>query len=94
MLFRFNSPGGKNWSLRVLGGGSMLLGRDRDWCDLHILDDQLSRLHCEISARGAWGWIEDLDSRNGIFVNGQRVQCSPLSPGDAIRMGNCHVTVE
>jgi DNA-binding CsgD family transcriptional regulator len=51
-------------------------------------DPALSRLHAAL-VRYPAGWcVRDLDSRNGTFVNGQRVwRERPLRPGDELRMG-------
>jgi len=54
---------------------------------LRVPDPRLSSSHARI-ARVYGRWIvEDLDSRNGTFVNGQRVPRAPLSDGDLIEVG-------
>ncbi len=41
------------------------------------------------------GWtIEDASSRNGLFVNGQRVTRAALSPGDVVALGRVFFLVE
>ena len=47
----------------------------------------VSRLHCRLAA-GA-GEIEavDLESTNGTYVNGERVEKARLSPGDKVQVG-------
>lgn len=41
------------------------------------------------------GWtIEDLGSRNGVFVNGQQVTRAVLSPGDVVALGRVFFLVE
>ena len=44
--------------------------------------------HCSITARdGAW-WLEDLGSRNGTFLNGERVvSAGALADGDMMQLG-------
>nr|WP_120492580.1 FHA domain-containing protein [Corynebacterium lactis] len=51
-------------------------------------DDFASSQHARLINRdGAW-YLEDLDSRNGTFLNGQRVeQPERLAPGMEIRIG-------
>ena len=51
-------------------------------------DDFASAQHARlINREGAW-YLEDLDSRNGTFLNGQRVeQPERLTPGMEIRIG-------
>ncbi|HEV8166424.1 MAG TPA: FHA domain-containing protein [Actinomycetota bacterium] len=51
-------------------------------------DATLSRLHA-VFERYPSGWcVRDLDSRNGTFVNGQRIlRERPLRPGDELRVG-------
>ena len=51
-------------------------------------DGLISRSHACISQQGGRFWLRDLDSRNGTYLNGQRI-FDPvlLQNGDAIRMG-------
>jgi predicted component of type VI protein secretion system len=51
-------------------------------------DATLSRLHA-VFERYPSGWcVRDLDSRNGTFVNGQRIRLErPLRHGDEVRVG-------
>ena len=53
-----------------------------------VLDDpNVSRRHCEIQQQ-ADGWhLVDLESTNGVSVNGRRVRSARLSPGDEITIG-------
>ena len=44
-------------------------------------------MHCEFSFRDGYWSIRDLNSTNGIKVNGVRVQQRPLKPGDEIVIG-------
>ena len=52
-------------------------------------DDQVSRAHAEIECIGdVWTLADDGRSRNGSFVNGQRVHGRrPLRPGDRVTIG-------
>jgi len=52
-----------------------------------IRDPAASRRHARILPRGDGFKIVDLESQNGIEVNGKKVQESPLRPGDTIRIG-------
>lgn len=54
------------------------------------LDDELaSRRHARIGSQGDAWIMEDLGSRNGTFVNRERIgQAVPLKPGDQIQIGN------
>ncbi len=63
------------------------LGRGSD-ADLVLLDGEASRLHCRlICEEGRWR-IEDNQSLNGIFVNGEKVERALLQHGDSIRIGS------
>jgi pSer/pThr/pTyr-binding forkhead associated (FHA) protein len=56
--------------------------------DLVLVDGLVSRHHAQIRQEGGTTALHDLDSKNGTFVNGQRVRGSiPLQPGDVIRVG-------
>ena len=64
--------------------------------DLPIADKMLSRQHARILRDGDGGlMIEDLGSRNGSFVNGERLISSrPLKSGDRITVGGVTLKVE
>jgi pSer/pThr/pTyr-binding forkhead associated (FHA) protein len=49
-----------------------LVGRRRD-CHLRILSVEVSRRHCLLSIDSGYVSVQDLDSSNGTFVNGKRV---------------------
>lgn len=52
-----------------------------------INDPDISRRHCVIEPAEGRYRIYDVGSRNGIIVNGQRVQRSELRAGDVITLG-------
>ncbi len=67
-------------------GGEMVIGRDRD-CDIVLNHVLISRRHARIE-HGAEGYvIEDLDSANGTYVNGLRIERTPLHDNDRIQVG-------
>jgi DNA-binding CsgD family transcriptional regulator len=74
--------------LVALETGRLTLGADPA-NDLALpADPTLSRLHAALERYGAGSCVRDLDSRNGTFVNGQRVwRERPLRPGDELRVG-------
>jgi DNA-binding transcriptional ArsR family regulator len=52
-------------------------------------DKRASRLHAVLEHLAAGWCVRDLSSRNGTFVNGERVDRDrPLATGDEIRVGN------
>jgi hypothetical protein len=62
------------------------IGRDRH---NHVVveDTLVSRRHCQIRRQGREFILEDLDSVNGTFLNGQRVTRERLRSGDVVRIG-------
>jgi hypothetical protein len=81
---------------RVEIGESLVVGRQRG-AGLQIVHDAgVSRRHC-VFRREPIGWaVEDLQSQNGTFVNGERVQRRPLLGGERIGVGQeeLHFRVE
>ena len=61
-------------------------------CNLPLEDQIVSRRHARITrdANGAW-WIEDLQSKNGTFVNDELVKRTRLATGDRIGIGGCRL---
>ncbi|MGH9365349.1 MAG: SpoIIE family protein phosphatase [Thermoanaerobaculia bacterium] len=64
--------------------------------DLPVADKMLSRQHARIVKDGEGGLtVEDLGSRNGTFLNGDRlVSVRPLRTGDRITVGAVTIKVE
>jgi hypothetical protein len=65
-----------------------ILGRS-DGADIRLEDPFASSRHARISRQGDVLVIEDLDSTNGTYLNGDRLDGpQPLHPGDRIRIGD------
>lgn len=69
----------------------VLLGRSRE-CDIQVEDPNVSRRHAELRQEGSSFWIVDLDSTNGLEVNGRRVKRARLEPGDSFTVGETAIT--
>lgn len=64
-----------------------VVGRQTD-CNLRVPAVDVSRRHCEVTQEGDSLTVRDLGSRNGTFVNGQKVEGSvPLAAGDVLTVG-------
>ena len=67
--------------------GMMSIGRSRD-NDIVVADLLASRRHAELYVGRGGVEIADLDSANGTFVNGQRINRIALSQRDVIAVGH------
>ncbi len=63
--------------------------------DLVVEDPEVSRRHAVLRRSDGSVIVEDLDSTNGTFVNGERIR-SPIAvgPGDQIRVGQTTLEIE
>ena len=79
-------------TFRVSPGSIKTIGRSAG-AEL-ILDASLvSRLHCRLEARDETLEVIDLESTNGISVNGERVSRAHLIPGDCLKVGRVELVV-
>lgn len=77
-----------------LTGEPLSIGRSRE-ADIPLLDDKVSRVHCGIRLSDGEFYLKDLKSRNGVFVNGQRVEdTAKLKVGDRIQIGSTVFVLE
>lgn len=83
---RYTDPNGKLTEL-VLGDKPITIGRSPD-ADIITLDERASRMHCGIRIWDGEYYIKDLKSKNGTYLNNQRVEMAKIKPGDKIRLGN------
>jgi hypothetical protein len=62
------------------------LGRADD-CEVVLQSQNVSRKHARVFVYQGTPYVQDLGSRNGVFVNGVRVQQQGLQVGDTVTMG-------
>lgn len=72
--------------VRELKSDSVLIGRSAD-AEVWLGDDGVSRKHAKLVKSGSDYVLEDLNSANGSFVQGERVTRQKLSDGDQIQLG-------
>jgi pSer/pThr/pTyr-binding forkhead associated (FHA) protein len=93
-----------NGELVPVGGGDAIplqrspltLGR-RESCDICLRFPNISGKHCELSFKNGFWVIRDLDSTNGIKVEGEplpRGGKKVLAPGSTIRIGRRDYKIE
>lgn len=73
-------------------GRSIVVGRFPP-ADVPVRDPSLSRQHACFERRDGEVWVEDLDSTNGTWVNGNRVDRCKLEPNDSVSMGTVLASV-
>jgi pSer/pThr/pTyr-binding forkhead associated (FHA) protein len=74
-------------------GGAVAIGRQDG--DLVLEDPEVSRRHAVLRREGESIVVEDLDSTNGTFVNGERIRSPiPVGPGDLVRVGRTTLEIE
>jgi len=69
-----------------LKSGTITLGRAKD-NDVQLNDPTVSAHHAKIVTSMRNSYIEDLESKNGVFVNGERVVVQALELEDVISIG-------
>lgn len=67
----------------------LLVGR-REHCDIVLSFPNISSQHCEFEFSEGYWRVRDLNSKNGIKVNGDRCTQKWLMPGDTVRIGKQH----
>ncbi len=72
----------------LLTGERHVIGRDASSADLTLKAPAVSRVHAEVVRQGRHFVVRDLGSRNGVIVNGRKVQQSQLEPLDEVRIGD------
>ena len=86
------------WAIKFLSGslagreirlqkGLVVLGKDSS-CQIPIPDPGISKRHAQITVREQSLLIEDMDSRNGLFVDGKQIYSRSLKEGDRAGLGN------
>ena len=76
-----------------LAGTEISIGRD-PICDCTLRSEKVSANHALLSYHHNQWWVEDLDSTNGTYLNGEIVTASVVvADGDSLRCGDVVMTV-
>jgi pSer/pThr/pTyr-binding forkhead associated (FHA) protein len=76
------------------GPGTVRIGREMGCGIMLAQDSVVSRNHAELTWNGTAWTVRDLQSRNGLWVNGVRVTEHTLNFGDQIGIGQTWLKVE
>lgn len=64
---------------------TLLIGRSNE-CDIQLSDKGVSRRHAKLSRSDGLYFLEDLESRFGVYLNKERIQREQLRDGDLIHI--------
>ena len=90
---RFISGKYQGGSYPLSDGDQVVMGRGMD-AGLTLFEEMVSRHHARFSVEEGAVVVEDLGSKNGTFVNGERVERRQLEVGDRILMGTSILRLE
>ena len=78
----------------VITNDGLCIGR-QDGLEISISDPGLSRQHARVLLHNGAVWVQDIGSRNGVFVNDIRIgRHQQLNVGDQLRLGGSAFQVE
>lgn len=77
----------------VLTSEELIVGRHRD-CDIQIRIPSISSRHCKLMMKEGYWHVEDLNSTNGTWVNGDRCLFECLPPDSDLALDKHHFTLE
>jgi pSer/pThr/pTyr-binding forkhead associated (FHA) protein len=80
--------GNKKVSQSHFSQAEITIGRDTH-CDLAVADEALSAQHARVVYHHGQWWLEDLSSRNGTFLNHEKLSVpAVVITGDEFKCGN------
>lgn len=86
-ILRTLNDGEPEKTFRILAGAVRTIGRATG-ADFIVDAPLVSRVHCRLtSLPGGELEVRDLNSTNGTFVNGERIENAVLVSGDRIQVG-------
>lgn len=83
---------GKRYRFRLMEGGNTVGSRQQNQICLET--SGISKHHAVLRLTDGRVTVEDLASKNGTFVNGRRVQQSPLEVGDEITFASLRLALQ
>lgn len=86
LALRFISGKYQGGEFPLVPGKEIVIGRSGE-IDMILAEDMVSRRHARIVFQGDEIFIEDMNSTNGTFVNGEKIRRSRLREGDRVLVG-------
>ena len=86
LALRFIAGKYKGREIVLSEGQEIIVGRVGE-VDVVLAEDMVSRRHARIAVEGGQLLIEDFESTNGTFVNGEKIRKEILKEGDRILIG-------
>ncbi len=83
----------RSFEFPLLVGSKLTIGRDFGR-DIVVKDPMVSRSHCILSVNRDAFYIEDLNSRSGTFLNGEKIKAASFKVGDQVKIGNSSLVIE
>ncbi len=80
---------GESWEL---GDRPLRLGTGKD-ADIVLEDPYISSTHAELRVEEGRCLVRDLESRNGVFIGGQKVNEAEVPPGSTVVLGQTGVVI-
>lgn len=93
-VFSMDSTNPAEQTLVLSGDGPWLIGRELDHAISLPADPTVSKRHARLVRRGCNLVIEDLHSRNGVWINGQCKRRAAISDSDRIVIGHNRLRIE
>ncbi len=90
LVVQNGSERGKQILIEV--GQSLVAGRGKD-ADIVVSDQRASRQHAKFSNVAGTLQVEDLNSKNGTYVNGEQVERRELFQGDVVEIRNLRIGI-
>jgi DNA-binding NtrC family response regulator len=84
--------GGRRWACLVPVEGVTVGSSER--AGFRVEASGVSRLHARFVPAGQALWVEDRGSKNGLWIDGRRIERQAVGEGDQLRLGDATVRVE
>ena len=83
---------------RILPDGRLTFGSLADRSDIVLNSRHVSRCHAELICRGGELYIIDLGSKNGTYINGNKIRLQvnteyKINPGDSVTMADTEILI-
>ncbi len=92
-LTHVTNEGGTRGGPYFLRRGVSFVGRDDD-NEVVLPSELVSRRHAKLIVTPAGVTVHDLDSHNGVFLNGKKVRSNPVQLGDRLYFADCCLRVD